>query len=79
MAPLGEVQVQLVTTLVKVEEVEPDAVREVYRLLVDSAAGIRHAAADLVADLLEEQGARFLATQQKQVNTDNHTNNTGVF
>ena len=31
-----------------------------YALLVDDAAAIRHAAADLVADLLEEQGARQL-------------------
>lgn len=60
-------QVQLVTSLVKLEEIEPEAVREVYRLLVDSAAGIRHAAAGLVAGLLEDQGARFLVSQQPKV------------
>ena len=31
-----------------------------YTLLVDDAVAIRHAAADLVADLLQEQGARQL-------------------
>lgn len=36
-------------------------VREVYRLLVDSSTHIRHAAAELVAGMLEEQGKRFLA------------------
>lgn len=36
-------------------------VREVYRLLVDSSAPIRHAAAELVAGMLEEQGQRFIA------------------
>lgn len=33
----------------------------VYRLLVDDSAAIRHAAADLVAGSLEDQGARHLA------------------
>ena len=32
-----------------------------YRLLVDSSAPIRHAAAELVAGMLEEQGERFIA------------------
>jgi len=36
-------------------------VTDVYRLLVDDSAAIRHAAGDLVADLLEEQGSRQLA------------------
>lgn len=35
--------------------------REIYRLLVDSSAPIRHAAAELVAGMLEEQGQRFIA------------------
>ena len=39
----------------------PVQVREVYRLLVDSSAPIRHAAAELVAGMLEEQGRRFMA------------------
>jgi hypothetical protein len=36
-------------------------VREVYRLLVDCSAPIRHAAAELVGGMLEDQGRRFLA------------------
>ena len=39
----------------------PAQVREVYRLLVDSSASIRHAAAELVAGMLQEQGQRFIA------------------
>ena len=39
----------------------PLQVTDVYRLLVDDSAAIRHAAGDLVADLLEDQGSRQLA------------------
>ncbi len=53
-------QIQLMTRLAKLDEVEGTAVRDAYRLLVDDAGPIRHAAADLVADLLEELGSRQL-------------------
>ena len=36
-------------------------VRDVYRLLVDQSEAVRHAAAQLVAQVLEDQGCRFLA------------------
>ena len=35
-------------------------VREVFKLLVDGSASIRHAATDLAAELLAEQGRHFL-------------------
>ncbi len=35
--------------------------RELYRLLVDDSTAIRHAAAELVAGMLEPQGRHFLA------------------
>ena len=35
--------------------------RELYRLLVEDSTAIRHAAAELVAGMLEPQGQRFLA------------------
>ena len=38
-----------------------EQVREVYQLLVDRSAPIRHAAAELTAGMLAEQGQRFLA------------------
>lgn len=48
------------TQLVKLEELEHTAVRDVYRLLVDDSPAIRRAAAELVAGSLEEQGRRQL-------------------
>ena len=56
----GQLQVQLVTRLVALDEVEGSAVKDVYHLLVDDCGPIRHAAAALVADSLEEHGARAL-------------------
>jgi hypothetical protein len=53
-------QVELVTLLVRAEEVPPRAVADICRLLVDDAHSVRHAAAGLVADMLEEQGQRRL-------------------
>ena len=47
-------------------------VREIYRLLVDSSAPIRHAAAELVAGMLEEQGQRFIAQACVQSIQDHH-------
>ncbi len=47
-------------------------VREIYRLLVDSSAPIRHAAAELVAGMLEEQGQRFIAQACVQSFQDHH-------
>ncbi len=35
--------------------------RDLYRLLVEDSAPIRHAAAELVAGMLEPQGRHFLA------------------
>lgn len=53
-------QIQLMTRLAKLEEVEGTAVRDTFRLLVDDAAPVRHAAAELVADLLPDFGERQL-------------------
>jgi hypothetical protein len=55
-----QVQIQLMTRLAKLEEVVGTAVRDTFRLLVDDAAPIRHAAAELVADLLPDFGERQL-------------------
>lgn len=49
--------------LVREEEVPVGSVREVYTLLGDDSHGIRHAVAELVAGMLEEQGERALARQ----------------
>lgn len=35
--------------------------RDLYRLLVEDSTAIRHAAAELVAGMLEPQGQRFIA------------------
>ena len=53
-------QVQLLTALVRLEEIPASAVKEVYMLLGDESHGIRHAVAELVAGLLQEQGERAL-------------------
>ena len=37
--------------------------RQVFRLLTDDAAAIRHAAATLAADMLEDEGHSFLGSQ----------------
>ena len=55
------VQVQLLTVLVRLEEVPAKQVRDVYKLLLDDSYAVRHAAAELVADMLEESGQRHLA------------------
>ena len=48
------------TRLAKLGEVEGTAVQDTFRLLVDDAAPVRHAAAELVADLLPDFGERQL-------------------
>ncbi|DBB17328.1 TPA: hypothetical protein ACH3X3_014371 [Trebouxia sp. C0006] len=53
--------VQLLTVLVRLEEVPGHQVRDVYKLLLDDSYAVRHAAAELVADMLEESGQRHLA------------------
>ncbi len=47
--------------LVRLEEVPGHQVRDVYKLLLDDSYAVRHAAAELVADMLEESGQRHLA------------------
>lgn len=54
-------QVQLLTVLVRLEEVPAKQVRDVYKLLLDDSYAVRHAAAELVSDMLEESGQRHLA------------------
>lgn len=54
-------QVQLLTVLVRLEELPPAQVRDVYKLLLDDSHAVRHAAAELVTDMLEESGQRHLA------------------
>lgn len=56
-------QIQLMTRLAALEEVEGTAMQDVYRLLVDDSAAVRHAAADLVADLLPSHGRKLLSGQ----------------
>lgn len=58
---LPVIQVQLLTVLVRLEEVPPAQVRDVYKLLLDDSHAVRHAAAELVTDMLEESGQRHLA------------------
>ena len=53
-------QIRLITLLVRLDELPGENVKEVYRLLGDQSHGIRHAAADLVASMLEEQGRQAL-------------------
>lgn len=57
--------VQLLTVLVRLEEVPAKQVRDVYKLLLDDSYAVRHAAAELVADMLEESGQRHLAQAGK--------------
>ena len=59
----GCAQIQLMTRLAALEEVEGTAMQDVYRLLVDDSGAVRHAAATLVADLLPSHGRRLLAVQ----------------
>ena len=47
--------------LVRLEEVPGHQVRDVYKLLLDDSYSVRHAAAELVVDMLEESGQRHLA------------------
>lgn len=54
-------QIELVTKLVRLDVFGGDEVAGVYRLLVDDSHAIRHAAAELVANSLGNQGARYLA------------------
>ncbi len=56
-------QIQLLTRLVKLDEVEGSAINDTYRLLVDEAGPIRHAAANLVANLLPSLGERQLVVR----------------
>ena len=56
----NKVQVQLLTLLVRLEEVPGKQVRDVYKLLLDDSYALRHAAAELVADMLEESGQKHL-------------------
>ncbi|GAB4819997.1 hypothetical protein N2152v2_007043 [Parachlorella kessleri] len=56
--------VQLLTALVRLEEIPASAVKEVYTLLGDESPSIRHAVAELVAGMLEEQGERALKQAQ---------------
>ena len=59
----GQLQMQLLTRLVALDEVQGSAVKDVYHLLVDDCGPIRHAAAALVADSLEEHGVRTLQVE----------------
>lgn len=49
------------TKLVRLDVLGAAEVSGVYQLLVDDSAAVRHAAAELVAGSLEDQGARHLA------------------
>lgn len=44
--------------------------RQVFKLLADNAPNIRHAAATLAADMLEDEGQLFLGTQVTWVSLD---------
>lgn len=59
-------QVQLLTLLVRLEEVPGKQVRDVYKLLLDDSYALRHAAAELVADMLEESGQKHLGQVRPQ-------------
>lgn len=64
--------VQLLTVLVRANEIPATSVKEVYTLLGDASYSIRHAVADLLAEILEDQGGHVLrqgagmATGKKQ-------------
>jgi hypothetical protein len=49
-------QVQLNTLLVRLKEAQPSQFARVYELLADESHAVRHAVAELVATMLEEQG-----------------------
>ena len=57
-------QIELLTILVKLEELPTAQAAEVYRLLLDDSRAVRHAVAELVASVQEAQGQSFLQTQQ---------------
>ena len=56
-------QIELMTRLAALGEVEGTAMQDVYRLLVDDSAAVRRAAANLVADLLPSHGRKMLMSQ----------------
>ena len=56
-------QVQLNTLLVSLREAQPGQYSRVYELLADASHAVRHAVADLVAAMLEEQGQQVLQQQ----------------
>ena len=60
----GLLQIELLTILVKLEELPTAQAAEVYRLLLDDSRAVRHAVAELVASVQEAQGQSFLQSQQ---------------
>lgn len=56
-------QVQLNTLLVRLKEAQPSQFARVYELLADESHAVRHAVAELVATMLEEQGQAVLDQQ----------------
>ena len=59
----GLLQIELLTILVKLEELPSAQAAEVYRLLLDDSRAVRHAVAELVASVQEAQGQSFLQSQ----------------
>ena len=57
-------QIELLTILVKLDELPTAQAAEVYRLLLDDSRAVRHAVAELVASVQEAQGQSFLQSQQ---------------
>ncbi|KAK9861473.1 hypothetical protein WJX84_003608 [Apatococcus fuscideae] len=55
--------IELLTTLVKIEELPRSQAHQVFKLLADDAPGIRHAAATLAAHMLEDEGQVFLGSK----------------
>ncbi|KAL4451286.1 hypothetical protein ABPG77_009358 [Micractinium sp. CCAP 211/92] len=53
--------VELNTLLVKQKQAQPSQFAQVYELLADESHSVRHAVAELVAAMLEEQGTALLA------------------
>ncbi|GMH33633.1 hypothetical protein BSKO_01467 [Bryopsis sp. KO-2023] len=47
--------VKILTKLVRAEELPFEAVRDIYKLLLDESPSLRHAAAELVCELLDEE------------------------
>ena len=64
MQAVGLLQIELLTILVKLEELPTAQAAEVYRLLLDDSRAVRHAVAELVASVQEAQGQSFLQSQQ---------------